>query len=94
MKNNISTTTVRVIMLLSLLQHKKYSSLELSQLLNCSKRHITRLVKGIRDAGIIVKSKPGKGGGYEIKNIDYKISGKLYNEMLRRLDGEKTTIRN
>jgi predicted DNA-binding transcriptional regulator YafY len=87
-RQNRNETVMRTILLLSLLKNEKYRAAELAELLDCSKRHIHRLINGIRDAGINVKAVQGRYGGYYIKDDRFHISGQLYLETLKKLKND------
>lgn len=82
---NSSDTALRVVLLLSLLKNKKYKAAELAEMLDCSERHVHRLINAIRNTGIKVKSKSGLYGGFEIKDDRYTITDRLYIDMLKKL---------
>lgn len=90
MKDNISTTTVKIILILSLLKKKRYTAAELGEILSCTDRHVRRLINGIIAAGIDVKIKRGQNGGYKIDNLDFNVSERLYEKIILGLDGKTT----
>jgi predicted DNA-binding transcriptional regulator YafY len=85
---NSNDTVMRTVLLMSLLKNEKYTAAELAEILNCSVRHVHRMINGLKAAGIKMKIKRGRFGGFKIVDDRFHISGQLYLETLKKLKND------
>jgi len=86
---NVSSTTEKIIIFLTLISKRRYKSKEIAKILNCSYRQVYRLANGIKKSGIKINATRGKNGGYLLEDNRIEISEDLYIKMLENVSNFK-----